>query len=74
MTGAYPVILGLADMLVRGFLLAMLCGVVFLWVLHRSASGSTPVHSLQQLPPSPRPVPLRAAAYRLRSARPAGGA
>ncbi|MCW5966311.1 MAG: hypothetical protein KIT83_19900 [Bryobacterales bacterium] len=70
MTAAFPLILGVADILVRGFLLAMVCGIVFLWILHKAAVNSRQMRSLSPAPPMPRPVPLRPEPYRLRSARP----
>lgn len=69
MSAAFPLILGLADILLRGFLLAMACGVVFLWILHRAAANSWHLRSLSPVPPVPRPVPARPDTYRLRSAR-----
>lgn len=70
MTAAFPLILGVADILVRGFLLAIVCGVVFLWILHKAAASSGPLRSLIPAPPMPRPAPVRPEPYRLRSARP----
>lgn len=69
MTAAFSLILGLADILLRGFLLAMACGVVFLWMLHRAAASSWQLRAFSQVPQAPRLVPPRPEAYRLRSAR-----
>ncbi len=68
MTAAFPLILGMADILVRGFLLAMVCGVVFLWMLHKAAVTASRARSLQQVPPVSAPIPPPPVAYRLWSA------
>ncbi len=67
MTAAFPLILGMADVLARGFLLAMMCGVVFLWVLHKAASNSWHLRTLRPIPPVTRTELARPEAYRLRS-------
>ncbi|MCU0226477.1 MAG: hypothetical protein MUF01_02455 [Bryobacterales bacterium] len=70
MATIFPLILGMADMLARGFLLAMLCGAVFLWMLHKAAASTWRLRSLQPAPAPPplRPAPLRPQPYRMRSA------